>query len=197
MYRTVLKFAPVLRPAVLLRKVGVLHCIPIKRKGKTMTHGAGRSCLLVEDEVLVGMDLEDALREAGFDVRWVASAQSALAVLLTDTPDVVVLDVVVRAESCTAVARELKERGIPFLVHSGYPRQGAMTEFHGAPWVGKPADVTRVASALAEVLDASGARACEAAIAAQPSGREAWIGGGRVGPDAYAITRSYSSSATR
>ncbi len=128
-----------------------------------MTYGVGPSCLLVEDEVLVGMDLEDGLREAGFDVRWVSSAQSALAVLQTDTPDIVVLDVIVRVEPCTLVARELKKRGIPFLVHSGYPQTAAMTEFQGAPWVEKPADVTRVASALAEALSAAADRACKAA----------------------------------
>ena len=127
-----------------------------------MNHGAGRSCLLVEDEVLVGMDLEDGLREAGFDVRWVSSAQSALAVLQTDRPDIVVLDVIVRVEPCTLVARELKKRGIPFLVHSGYPQKAAMAEFHGAPWVEKPADVKRVASALAEALNASSDRTCRA-----------------------------------
>ena len=159
-----------------------------------MNYTAGRSCMLVEDEVMVGIDLEDALREAGFDVRWVASAQSALAVLKISSPDIAVLDVIVRAEPCTSVAHELRTRGIPFVVHSGFPKKEAMTEFQHAPWVEKPADVTRIVSALIEALEAATDRACKTAITTQSSKSEAWIGDGRVGPDTYAITRSYSSS---
>ena len=159
-----------------------------------MSYTAGRCCLLVEDDVLVGMDLEDGLREAGFDVRWVASAQSALAVLQTASPDVAVLDVIVRAEPCTSLASELKRRGIPFLVHSGLPRVDAMTEFQDAPWVEKPADTAIVVSALAEALDAPADRAGGTATVSSLRS-QGWTGRCGADPDPHAISRSYSSSA--
>ena len=161
-----------------------------------MNHAVGRSCLLVEDEILVGMDLEDGLHEAGFDVRWVASAQSALVVLQTASPDVAVLDVIMRAEPCTSLASELKRRGIPFLVYSGLPRVDAMTEFQDAPWVGKPADVAIVVSALAEALVAPADRAGGTAIVSSPPKSAGWTVRGGADPDPHAIRRSYSSSAT-
>ena len=120
-----------------------------------MSHVAGLCCLVVEDEVLVGMDLEDGLREAGFDVRWVASAESALAVLRTTSPDVALLDVIVRAKPCTALASELRRRNIPFLVYSGCPRMEGPEEFWEVPWLAKPADMNSITSVLTDMLDIS------------------------------------------
>lgn len=109
-------------------------------------------CLLVEDEVLVGMDLEDALSQAGFAVRWVASPESASAVLATDRPDVVVLDVVLRDRCCAALARELRRRGIPVVVHSGYAASEAPDGLGDVPWLEKPADMPRLLAAVSAVL---------------------------------------------
>ncbi len=119
-----------------------------------MTHEAptGVTCLIVEDEVLVGMDLENVLCEAGFDVRWVASAQGALAALRTTLPDVAILDVIIRAVPCTDLARDLRRRGIAFLVHSGCFPDEALADFQGAPWLGKPAKLSALLSSFAATL---------------------------------------------
>ena len=119
-----------------------------------MTHEAptGVTCLIVEDEVLVGMDLENVLCEAGFDARWVASAQGALAALETTLPDIAILDIIIRSVPCTDLARELKRRGIPFLVHSGCFPDEALAELQGAPWLGKPAKLSALLSTPAATL---------------------------------------------
>ena len=109
-------------------------------------------CLIVEDEVLVGMDLEDALSQAGFAVRWVASPDIASALLATDRPDVVVLDIVLRDRSCTALACELRRRGIPIVVHSGYAAAEAPDGLAGVPWLEKPADMATLLAAVSAVL---------------------------------------------
>ena len=109
-------------------------------------------CLIVEDEVLVGMDLEDALSQAGFAVRWVASPDSASALLATDRPDVVVLDVVLRDRSCTALACELRRRGIPIVVHGGYAPSKVPDGLAGVPWPAKPADMATPLAAASAVL---------------------------------------------
>ena len=109
-------------------------------------------CLVVEDEVLIGMDLEDVLCAAGFNVEWATSAQRAAEVLAGDHFDVAVLDVVMRSEPCVPLARELKRRGIPFLVHSGRPRDRDLIGFRGAPWLDKPAEAGTLLAALTAVM---------------------------------------------
>ena len=113
-------------------------------------------CLIVEDEVLVGMDVEEALRGAGFDVRWVASAQSASSVLATTRPDVVVLDVVLREMHCARLAQELKGRRIPFVVHSGYSHREASGHLKDVPWVEKPAEMSSLLTAVNAAMSAHG-----------------------------------------
>jgi DNA-binding response OmpR family regulator len=113
-------------------------------------------CLIIEDEVLVGMDLEDALCGAGFDVQWVASAPSAFEALATSPFDVAILDLVVRSEPCMSLARELKRRAIPFLVYSGYARKRSPIEMNDVPWLAKPAEVHEMIEALTGILEASG-----------------------------------------
>ena len=106
-------------------------------------------CLIVEDEVLVGMDLEDALSAAGFAVDWVASPEGAAATLAGTRPDIVVLDVKLRDRTCTALARDLRSRGIPVVVHSGYAANEVSGDIGDLPWLQKPADIpTLVAAAL-------------------------------------------------
>lgn len=55
------------------------------------------SCLIVDDEVVVAMDLEERISEAGFNAHWVNSVQNASTILETLTPDIVILDVMVRS----------------------------------------------------------------------------------------------------
>ena len=98
------------------------------------------------------MDLEDALSQAGFAVRWVASPEGASALLVTDRPDVVVLDVVLRDRSCAALARELRRRGIPVVVHSGYAASEAPDGLGDVPWLEKPADMPTLLAAVSAVL---------------------------------------------
>ena len=81
-----------------------------------------RSCLIVEDELLIGVDLEDTIQSAGFEVRWVASLKRALAAVDQNPPDVAVIDVALHDGSSTELARELMRREIPFVVHSGSGR---------------------------------------------------------------------------
>lgn len=109
-------------------------------------------CLIVEDEILVGMDLEDALSQAGFAVHWVASPETASAALAMARPDVVVLDVVLRDRPCTALALELRRRGIPIVVHSGYAASEAPRDLGDVPWLEKPADISTLLAAVAAAL---------------------------------------------
>jgi hypothetical protein len=50
-----------------------------------------------------------------------------------------ILDYKLRDGPCTALARDLRTRGIPFIVYSGHSRSAeAEPEFGDAPWLVKP-----------------------------------------------------------
>ena len=115
-------------------------------------------CLVVEDEVLIGMFLDDSLCEAGFDVHWVASTASAFELLDYVSFDVAVLDVVIRSEPCVSLAGELKRRRIPFLVYSGHSRDCGLTAFCDSPWLEKPAEGNTLLAAVSGVMSFSDAR---------------------------------------
>jgi DNA-binding response OmpR family regulator len=121
--------------------------------------GVGQSqptCMIVEDQALVGFSLEAYLEEAGFGTREVfPSAAEALAWLATHTPTVAVLDYTLQDGPCTTLTGVLAERGIPFVIYSGRKRSVASRELQNVPWISKPCDrevllaaLTRVAPAL-------------------------------------------------
>ena len=77
--------------------------------------------LLVEDNMLIALDTEDALLEAG--VRTVviaATADAALARLERARPDFAVLDFNLGGETSESVAQALAAAGVPFCYATGY-----------------------------------------------------------------------------
>jgi PAS domain S-box-containing protein len=108
--------------------------IPVETVGRRMEQQAARAepvparslpgprkVLLVEDEVLVGMQMRWALENAGFEVQGpVAFVDEALASLSRSTPDVALLDVNLAGERSFPVAEALLQRSIPFAFCTGY-----------------------------------------------------------------------------
>lgn len=99
-----------------------------------------KSILIVEDQLLIAMDVEQALADHGLsDVRTVSSVYEALQAIRTHHPDLALLDFNLGDETSTDVARTLRERGIPFLFATGYADRSMIpTEFHDVPVVRKP-----------------------------------------------------------
>ena len=84
---------------------------------------AGRRILVVEDEFLIALDIEDTLRNLGCEVMGpAATVGEALALVETAVPDAAVLDVRLGDHSTGDIARELRQRGVPFMVLTGYDR---------------------------------------------------------------------------
>jgi DNA-binding response OmpR family regulator len=70
--------------------------------------------MIVEDQVLIGMSLEAFLEDAGFTVAGpFPSCADALRWLEHNTPQVAVLDVLLRDGTALPIAHELKERNTP------------------------------------------------------------------------------------
>jgi CRP-like cAMP-binding protein len=118
------------------------------------------SVLLTEDNALIGFDLRDALERAGYRVLGpVATAAEAVSLLDRETPALAVIDIMLKDGPCAGLARDLGQRGVPFLVHSGCRKDEPLAgEFQGVAWLSKPAmpqDVIALADELARVATVS------------------------------------------
>lgn len=111
------------------------------------------SCLIVEDQALIGMALEAYLQDAGLRAcEPIDSRAAALAWLASETPDLAILDFALRDGDCTEVAAELKRRGVPFVFYSGRNRErGLPPELQDAPWIEKPCDRPALIAALSAI----------------------------------------------
>jgi PAS domain S-box-containing protein len=117
----------------------------------------GRRILIVEDAVLLALELEAGLTEAGaFVVGAAADVDEALQ--MADTPfDVAVLDANLNGASVTPVAAVLSARGKPFIFATGYGDSVAAPEGFDAPVVRKPYNVAQIAAAVASALERAAA----------------------------------------
>ncbi|WIJ24299.1 HWE histidine kinase domain-containing protein [Devosia sp. RR2S18] len=114
---------------------------------------AGRSVMIVEDQVLIAMDLEMMLSEAGMSVVTAASVRESLNKVQEHALDAAILDFNLGEESSLQVAEELQRRGVPFAFASGYGDHGALPEtMSHVPMVAKPYEPAAILRTLAEVL---------------------------------------------
>jgi PAS domain S-box-containing protein len=112
----------------------------------------GRRILIVEDAVLLALELEASLTEAGAQVIGVA-ADVDEAMRLAATPfDVAVLDANLNGVPVTPVAEALRKMGRPFIFATGYGDAAPAPEGFDAPVVRKPYNVAQIAAAVAEAL---------------------------------------------
>lgn len=107
--------------------------------------------LLLEDEPLILMDLELAALDRGCVVHTATNCTAAHEVLKqhADSIDVAVLDVSLSADcDCFPVARELDERKIPYILHSGdLDRLDERIRLLDAELIAKPAPTDKVIAA--------------------------------------------------
>lgn len=111
----------------------------------------GMKVIIVEDAILLAMELEAGLEEAGAQVVGSAALLEE-AMALVDTPmDAAVLDCNLNGASVEPVAEALAARGVPFLFATGYGENRGAPEGFDAPIIRKPYDVAQITQALAEL----------------------------------------------
>src|SRR5689334_14482264 len=77
--------------------------------------------LIVEDEFLIAMELAATLEAHGFEVVGpVASVDEALEISQRERPDAAILDLNLRGQAATPVARQFRELALPFVIASAY-----------------------------------------------------------------------------
>jgi DNA-binding response OmpR family regulator len=110
--------------------------------------------LVVEDEFLLALDLKLVLGQHGWRVLGPATTVAeALRLLAGETPDVALLDVNLRGEMVTPVAKALRALSVPFVLASAYdsvrlPAEVLATALN----VGKPTSERRLLAALAQAM---------------------------------------------
>ncbi|MCR5877782.1 hypothetical protein [Phenylobacterium sp. J367] len=115
----------------------------------------GSRVLIVEDAVLLALELETSLSEAGAEVIGPAYELEEAMALLDRPIDAAVLDANLNGRSVTPVAEALFRRKVPFVFATGYGEAGGAPTGFDAPVIRKPYDVTQVAAAVAELLRSS------------------------------------------
>ncbi|WP_157934615.1 response regulator [Microvirga ossetica] len=96
-------------------------------------------CVIIEDQALIAMSLEAYFEDVGFAVHTLTSIAQAQAWLKNNTPELAILDFMLRDGPATQLAGELHSRGVPFIVYSGYARHlGVPTQLQEVPWLEKP-----------------------------------------------------------
>ena len=90
----------------------------------------GRSILIVEDEPIITMDLTLALEDTGAFVTSTNTLKHALLLVEHDGLSAAILDHALGDEKSSVLYKRLKERGIPFMIYSGFPEIDGET--HGA-----------------------------------------------------------------
>ena len=127
------------------------------------THGAsagsvsadgvdGRRILIVEDAVLLALELEAGLTEAGAVVIGAAATVEEALRLVDRAFDVAVLDANLNGVAVTPVAEALRARGKPFIFATGYGDAAPAPEGFDAPVVRKPYNIAQIAAAIAQAL---------------------------------------------
>jgi DNA-binding NtrC family response regulator len=109
-------------------------------------------CLLAEDQVLIGMEIETILDEVGLKVAGpFSSCADALAWAKNRTPDMALLDFILKDGPCTELVRTLLQRGVPVLVYSGIRQDDIPPDLRQVTWIEKPVEQAKLLDVLMSV----------------------------------------------
>jgi CheY-like chemotaxis protein len=114
----------------------------------------GRQVLVVEDEMSIVVMIEDTLVELGVVVVGpTAWLDAALQLAREASIDAAVLDINIRGGNSYAVADILAERGIPFVLCSGYGGPALEKRHRDRPRLTKPFSMNDLAARILELLE--------------------------------------------
>ena len=103
------------------------------------TEIAGRRILVVEDEMLIALLIEDAVKDSGGEIVGPASTlEKALKLAEEGEFDAAILDVTIRGGKVYPVADLLLARGVPFVFASGHGDSALPEELRDKPRLTKP-----------------------------------------------------------
>jgi CheY-like chemotaxis protein len=112
--------------------------------------------LVLDDEALIGMELEALLQDAGYRVAGPAvDVPESLALIEGERVDGAILDLNLNGERSDPVADRLTELGIPFAYLTGHADAVVDERHRHAPVISKPFDDRRLLKAVAAMCGTS------------------------------------------
>ena len=110
--------------------------------------------LIIEDESLIAMAIEDALRDCGFvSFDFAASAKDAVAAAARTCPDLITADVELRPGcGITAVQSICSNKAIPVLFITGSPAE-VRVRMPGRAMIEKPFDAGHISKAIKHIME--------------------------------------------
>lgn len=112
-----------------------------------------KSVLVVEDEVLIAMDIQAELEDAGWTVIGPAgTVAQAMKLLEGHTPSVAVLDINLGGSPSFPIADALEARSIPFVFLSGNALTGEGERFSHRRLFSKPVQYSVLLNGLEDCL---------------------------------------------
>ena len=118
---------------------------------------SGTRVLLVEDEMLVAMLLEDALKELGCTVVGpISRVEAAENTIVAERFDCALLDINLRGKPVYPLAELLAKRSVPFGFVTGYGGGGVPAPFAGHPVLQKPFLTRDLAAVLTRLIAGGG-----------------------------------------
>jgi ActR/RegA family two-component response regulator len=117
---------------------------------------AGRTILVAEDEPLIALDIVRALRAAGAHVLSAGHAEYGLCTSEHPHLSAAVIDLHLGDGSGMVICKRLQQRGLPFVVYTGYPPMLTKSEYPGVSVIAKPARPDEIITALIGALKSRG-----------------------------------------
>jgi CheY-like chemotaxis protein len=115
----------------------------------TMALGGDARILIVEDEFLVGMDLQSRLNDLGYkNIYYAEDISRAFEVLDMISPHFAILDVNIGRDLVFPVAAKLAAGNVPFVFSTGLSRETLPVEWQGRPVLAKPVTQPALEAAL-------------------------------------------------
>ena len=110
----------------------------------------GQVILVIEDEVLIALNIQDALEDAGATVVTTRTLAAALVAVEDRSLSAAIVDHALGDGDSSEICKRLKERDVPYVTYSGF------TQLHGecaeAEHVNKPASPAVLVATLAGLL---------------------------------------------
>ncbi len=114
----------------------------------------GKRILIVEDNAIIALHIEDILQEAGAETVGPAdTVEYANQLVQDDGLTGAILDIRLHEDEVWPIARQLRQRDVPFLFYSGNFSPGTLpAEWAGTPILSKPAQPWQIVEKLADVV---------------------------------------------